>query len=468
MASDGPMEYRIPTLEAFPWQEQVINMKVVYPPEIASKGDRYIVPKTTPSTSNWYRHKNSIAWYDGKNWFYDSPEAGWVVYVGSEEEFYRYNGTDWIISSPKTASVDDSYSVYVKSYDNDADTDDLIYDGTASYPFPNITTALEYIETASDNNSSKPYTIILLPGIYEDNIRLNSTKFCNLSFVGYSANGTFFKPRCDYSVLSNEANNCLQNLHFSNITFSSPIKLEGQFDYTAFATNLTFSNCMFEENADIELININTAFFKDTGLELANISLYNVANFKVRGGVDTDIYAAESLEHGKTFKIEADSHINEKVPMQWGDDKQCNVYLENCVFARNPEITLLNDSICNIHVRLGAIFGRTSSDNITIPLNTNYTVINGVLKGNYTYVGNVKLVSGFVSGSLIDGGGDFNCIGQPISQIYNDSSLEGATLKDALESISTSIIKLEDTIDNLAIYDLTLEELIIVPTKEIT
>lgn len=464
MASSG-QEYRIPVLEAFPWQEQVLDIKVVYPPEVSSKGDRYVVPKNIPSNSSWYRHKNSIAWFDGTNWHYDVPQAGWVVYVESENEFYRFNGVDWVVNIPRFSSLEEANVVYVRPYPGDFE--DATFNGSMMYPYPTITHAIEHIIEKNDNVIGNPYTIVLFPGIYEDNIRLNHSKLCSLSFVAWSPEGTFLKPRCDHSILSNEFNNCLQNLHFSNIKFAAPVRLEGHFDYTAFCTNLSFDNCTFEEGADIELINLNTAFFNNSCFEKANVYLRNVANFRVRGGVECDFYGAESLTSEKTFVVEADSHINQKVPMQWGDDKLCEIYLENCIIKRNIEMDLQNDSKCHVHVRLGAVLGRSDEDDVIIPPSADYIVINGALKGNYTYRGSLKLVNGFVTGTLISDGGVFDCSGQPISQIYNDTEIPGATLSDVLNGISGSISELETLVGDVLIYDKTLREVLVTPVREI-
>lgn len=74
-------KYRVPVLETFSWQEPVLR-RDLYEAPLASKGNRYLVPKDGITPGNiWEGHENDIAWFDGLNWKFDSPENGWHIYV---------------------------------------------------------------------------------------------------------------------------------------------------------------------------------------------------------------------------------------------------------------------------------------------------------------------------------------------------------------------------------------------------
>lgn len=83
--------YRVPILESFSFQKQALDFKETLPETTASRGHRYIF---VPSDEN--ENKNKIAWCDGKVWKYDTPEKGWLIYIGGENAgLYLFNGTAW-------------------------------------------------------------------------------------------------------------------------------------------------------------------------------------------------------------------------------------------------------------------------------------------------------------------------------------------------------------------------------------
>lgn len=73
---------RIPVEETFSWQKPIKEILTEIPVSPA-KADRYIL-------------NTQIAWYDGSNWQYDTPEIGWAVLNLNDFKKYLFNGVNWI------------------------------------------------------------------------------------------------------------------------------------------------------------------------------------------------------------------------------------------------------------------------------------------------------------------------------------------------------------------------------------
>jgi len=86
-------DYRLVIEEFAPFQRQVLDKDLNDPPAVPAEGDRYIVGGTP--TGLWTDHAQSIAWYDGAAWQFDTPEEGWFVYVADEATFYLYASAAW-------------------------------------------------------------------------------------------------------------------------------------------------------------------------------------------------------------------------------------------------------------------------------------------------------------------------------------------------------------------------------------
>ena len=92
------------------------------PPGSPTNGAGYIV--TATATGAWVGQETKIAYWmtDIGVWRFVTPKAGWIVWLVSESDFYRYTGSAWIRNQPLnnlTATVDptvnddsaDGYSV---------------------------------------------------------------------------------------------------------------------------------------------------------------------------------------------------------------------------------------------------------------------------------------------------------------------------------------------------------------------
>lgn len=89
--------YRIPVLEQFSWQPPVLELTNT-PPGTPAKGDRYIVGGTP--TGAWSANAHYIATYDGAAWIFDQPSEGWCAWDIAADNYKRFNGTAWQISTP--------------------------------------------------------------------------------------------------------------------------------------------------------------------------------------------------------------------------------------------------------------------------------------------------------------------------------------------------------------------------------
>lgn len=93
--------YRLPELSTFEFQQAIIDKDLATPPGSPSEGDRYIVAAT--ATGDWVGEENSIAWFDGSSWVFDTPTEGFLLWVSDEDKHYKFDGTSWSVF----ADIDD-------------------------------------------------------------------------------------------------------------------------------------------------------------------------------------------------------------------------------------------------------------------------------------------------------------------------------------------------------------------------
>jgi hypothetical protein len=84
---------RVPVEQSFAWQLPVISVVIATPPVSPSKGDRYIVP--SGATGKWAGETGNIVWYDGSQWDFDVPSAGWILFNKDDDFLYYYNDAAW-------------------------------------------------------------------------------------------------------------------------------------------------------------------------------------------------------------------------------------------------------------------------------------------------------------------------------------------------------------------------------------
>lgn len=74
-------------------QLAVIARDVAAPPADPAQGDRYLVP--VGATGAWAGRDGELAVYDLNTWSFQTPVAGWVTRVLSEDAQLRFDGTAW-------------------------------------------------------------------------------------------------------------------------------------------------------------------------------------------------------------------------------------------------------------------------------------------------------------------------------------------------------------------------------------
>lgn len=109
--------YRVPVLQDFNWQPNIKDKDLGTPPGGESKGDRYIVSANGGAWSDGAA--KDIAWYDGSGWHFDTPAEGWQCWVEDENDYYYFNGSDWIIiDATANASDISSHTIQIASLES--------------------------------------------------------------------------------------------------------------------------------------------------------------------------------------------------------------------------------------------------------------------------------------------------------------------------------------------------------------
>lgn len=92
--------YNLPVIDKFSWQPPVKDKDRTAPPGSESKGDRYIVKAA--AAGDWAGEATHIAMAkqancsDPSHWIFATPAEGWMTWVEDENQFYYFDGTDWI------------------------------------------------------------------------------------------------------------------------------------------------------------------------------------------------------------------------------------------------------------------------------------------------------------------------------------------------------------------------------------
>lgn len=85
------------------WQDSVKSKVLTAPPALPVKNDRYLIPAS--ATDAWSGKTNQIAHFNGSIWEYYTPQAGWSVYVDSENKNYVFNSTAWVRSGEANQNI---------------------------------------------------------------------------------------------------------------------------------------------------------------------------------------------------------------------------------------------------------------------------------------------------------------------------------------------------------------------------
>jgi hypothetical protein len=62
-----------------------------------TEGDGWIVMGSSPATSgDFVDHENDLAFWNGTDWEFITPDAGFLVYVISARAYWAFDGTNWV------------------------------------------------------------------------------------------------------------------------------------------------------------------------------------------------------------------------------------------------------------------------------------------------------------------------------------------------------------------------------------
>lgn len=447
-------QYRIPVLEAFPWQEHVLTKNISAPPANVSKGDRYLLPNSIDLPSIWSEYENHIAWFDGFNWQYNFPMPGWVVYVVDEDVHYRFNGSDWI-PNYIYAEVATFKELHVSAYAIDVGC------GSKSRPYKRINDAIDYIIAAEDN-MNHPYVIHIGPGSYKETIVLQDERLFNVYLKGSGVDVSIIDAYCGKSLSSTARNQCLHNLHISGLTFADPIEIIGKMHEGGIGKRLVINDCYIKEDSYLFLENLSFPTIMNTTIN-GDLGFSNIAN----GCLYNSVIINNDDKH---FIIKTDPSDN--TPLGWNGATQI---FSSCAIRRNINWQLVNGGQAYLQVRMGGQLGIREND-FWIPERAIIETINSTLYGNWEINGDLILNGSFVDGAIIKNEGRLNIKAQPTSQIYDDSIIkskygeenEDWSLKNSLDAISTEMDDINNSIDEVSeniIYDQTLKDIILRPGK---
>jgi len=307
-------------------------------------------------------------------------------------------------------------------YVDNGRTDTYIENGRVLTPYKTIQAAVNKVIANGDNTQAKPYALIINPGVYAENVVLESAALKSLIFIGMGSRlQTQISPASGNALQSNANNDNLYDLHMQNIQFNKPTSMIGASNNTFFGYNFFFSNVYWSATAPAVFKNMTyptilTNISKlSGGVTFSNVTLATVSEM---GGIKTG-----------SFVVETDESANK--PYLFSGGTKVNVQdgaYPNCTFSLLNIVALTGTTL---QVRV-ARYGSTGQ---TIPANASILAYNSTLLGNYVNNGTLTLYNSIVSGALT---GTAPILYQPASQHNNDSIVPGTTIKDALDTILAS------------------------------
>lgn len=85
-------------------QLSVLTATATTPPASVNDGDRFIV--ASGATGDWAGKDHNIAWQEAGIWQFVTPNQGWRADVADVIDELRFDGSQWVSSTPTTNSVD--------------------------------------------------------------------------------------------------------------------------------------------------------------------------------------------------------------------------------------------------------------------------------------------------------------------------------------------------------------------------
>ena len=293
-----------------------------------------------------------------------------------------------VVKDRAEGSVFDDKMLYVK-----IDGDDVNGDGSFDAPYALPSTAVTDVIARGDNTVDVPYGINIGPGVFDDNIVLESTDLYNLVFLGASSASTVIRPSSDEAIKSEADNDNLERLRFYGMRFEGPVTMEGATDSTDFGSGLVFDNCFFNADGDISVNNSVQALFRGCSIG-GDATFYNI---------DAVVYQANTSHTAGALSIGGDNGAAKK-PSTWTGE---TIFVDAAatLIMANLSIPIASDDVSIMHY--GEIDG-----NFTVLAGASLTMFDGYIMGDVTMDGTI---GGY---GTIEGNLEFTAA-SPVSSIYN-------------------------------------------------
>jgi hypothetical protein len=287
-------------------------------------------------------------------------------------------------------------------------TDTYTPNGSITKPFLTIQDAIDYVSSLA---LAEYFTIKINAGIYNENLVLENAglKYVELCGVGYVS----INPSSGNALQSTTNNNNLIAFYLTNISFAKPVVLTGGNGAASFA-DVMFKDVNFTGTATLTASCINNISMKgvysEQTINYVNVSWSNVQNSQLQGALN----------------LTADSTLN--IP-SWGVNGTIQMF--GSALLGKPTYVIGGTAAYTVAV-IGSRWGSNTA--ITIPNGLTIYAYSSFIRGTVTNNGSVVLRASTVE-TYVAGTGSLTITAQPASQIKNDSSVTGATVKDALDNL---------------------------------
>lgn len=281
-------------------------------------------------------------------------------------------------------------------------------DGSQPRPYKTIQAAVDALAVL---DSSSPYEISIANGHYVENLLLQDLKLRHVTLTGKGI--VRISPLTGSSLQSAANNDNLATLHINNIIFDRGVTIVGTPGTTAFADTI-FNGCSFVSSSLFYALCINNISMFNCYNE-KSVSLLNVSWFNIDGGL-----------YQGSFTLSADSAAD--VP---SGGVAVSGIVNGVYHNGTPTFTIGGTG--TISLGLNGVKWGGSGSSVTIPAGLTVIAQNSVLRTNWTNNGALTLRNSMVTGTLTGTGTTTR--ETPASQLENDSSVTGTSIKDALETL---------------------------------
>lgn len=301
--------------------------------------------------------------------------------------------------------VKTSHVLWVDKYRTDTYTEN----GSVGKPYKTIMAAVTYIQNTAV--AGQDWTVKIMTGQYAENVILEHS---NINMIGFEGIGVVgIVPTSGNSIQSTTNNANFVKFRMRNIELTRPFVITGSAGGDTFG-DVWFADCHITGAAIITASCIKNLSIVHSYIE-TDISLNNVA-----------WYYFNSQQMQGAFSLTCDS----AAPAS-SAGYNCSGIIKGVYSTGNVTFTK-GGTATGVCVLVGSrINGSTNT--ITVPTGWTLQGYGSFIRGNVTNAGTLQLRTSFVEKTLTNTG--TLTIDQACSQIKNDSSVTGVTVKDALNNV---------------------------------